>query len=107
MASYAILTTFTDTDFSYSTSLSNIAVNLRFTYNYRTEHYHLTATLRDGTELVSGQKLCVGAAISNAVMFDKGLTGIFRLVPLTDDVEDNATTRKDMPANYILSYTDY
>lgn len=107
MATYALLNTFTDSDFSYSTSLNNVALNLRFTYNHRTEHYHLTVTMRDGTELVSGQKLCVGSGIANAAMFDKGLTGIFMLIPRTDSIEDNATTRKDMPANYIFSYTDY
>lgn len=93
-----------DAFFNYTISLDNVDVRLSFIWNSRTEHYHITVQLRDGSVLAEGLKLVAGSYSLTSSMFAAGLKGGFTLVPTTDVIEDNATTRRDWVNNFILSY---
>jgi hypothetical protein len=106
MTTFAIIPTFSDKDFSYSTTLNGYDISIRFIYNTRTSHYHITATMRDGTTVLEGRKLVASNPISSSEMFAVGLTGYFRLIPLNENVSDTESTLKNLPENYIFVYID-
>jgi len=104
MTTFAIIPTYEGTDFSYSTTLDNNDVTIRFIYNTRTLHYHITLTTRDGSTLLEGRKLIHDNAISSSEMFEAGITGYFRLIPKNDLVIATEDTLRNLPSNYILVY---
>lgn len=104
MAITSVLPLFNDKYFSYSTSVDNIAVNITAVWNTRTEHYHLTVSLTDGTIIIEGVKMVVGYPIFTTQSFVAGLSGGFYIFPISDLVEDNAATREALADNYFLTY---
>jgi len=106
MTTFAIIPTFVEQDFSYSTTLNGYDVSIRFTYNNRTAHYHITVTTRDGTTVLEGRKVVPSNPISSSEMFEAGLTGYFRLIPLNENAVDTEATLNNLPENYIFVYID-
>lgn len=100
-----LLPTYNEPAFSFQTTLDDVSVFFDVVWNNRTEHYHLTLTLEDGTLLLDGQKLIVGCPINTSAMFANNLRGAFNLVPIDNNIEDNATARENWVDNFMFSYT--
>jgi hypothetical protein len=93
-----------DVAFSFSITLENILCNLSFFWNYRTEHYHFTVKLQDGTSVIEGMKCISMYPMKTSTMFANGLTGVFYMTPASETIEDNAETRKNIAENFVFSY---
>lgn len=93
-----------DVAFSFSINLENILCNISFFWNYRTEHYHFTVKLQDGTSVIEGMKCIEMYPMKTSSMYANGLTGVFYMTPISDTVEDNADTRKSISDNFVFSY---
>lgn len=105
MTTITLLPLFNEYDFSYSSSLNGISVNLRFIWNTRTLHHHLTVSLKDGAVVVDGVKLVRGYPIQTSAMYENGLEGVFFFTPLSDSIEDNSDTRLKCADNFVFSYS--
>ena len=97
---------YNDASFSYSVTLSNVSVNLVFTYNNRSQHFHLTATLRDGTVLLEGRKIVPRYNIFSTEMFEAGVTGSFYLFPTDDATTESEATTKLWVNYYLFGYIE-
>jgi hypothetical protein len=93
-----------DVAFSFSITLENILCNLSFFWNYRTEHYHFTVKLQDGTSVIEGMKCISMYPMKTSTMFANGLTGVFYMTPVSETVEDTVDTRKNITENFVFSY---
>ena len=93
-----------DVAFSFSITLENILCNLSFFWNYRTEHYHFTVKLQDGTSVIEGMKCSSMYPMKSSTMFANGLTGVFYMTPASETIEDNVETRKNIAENFVFSY---
>lgn len=100
-----ILPLYNDYFYSYSTTLENLSVTLRFEWSARTEHFHFSVILKDGTILVEGQKLVPSFPIQTFAMYENGLTGVFFYTPISSSTEDSGAARLKSADNYILSYS--
>ena len=104
MTTTTLIPTYNQKSYSITTSVDNIQCNIVMNWNFRTEHYHFSVLLQDGTYIVEGQKLIVGYPIQTSQMFEAGIKGAFYLTPQADTVEDNATTRESIADNFLFSY---
>ncbi len=93
-----------DISFSFSITLENILCNISLSWNYRTEHYHFTVKMQDGTNVIEGMKCVPMYPMKTSTMFANGLTGVFYMTPISETVEDNSDTRKSIADNFVFSY---
>ena len=104
MSVTTIIPIFDSSNFTYSTSVDGVDVEVACVWNTKTTHYHLTVSLRDGTVLIDGNKMVVGYPIFNTASLNAGLKGAFYLFTFNDTIEDIAETRENIAANFILTY---
>jgi hypothetical protein len=89
---------------SFTTSLDSVDVTIRFVWNNRTKHHHMTVELKDGTPVIEGQKAVVGCPILTSKSFASGLLGAFYVVPVNPSIVETEDTRRYWASNYFLSY---
>ena len=105
MTTVTVFDVSSDAAFSFQTSLDSVLVYLSFVWNSRTEHYHLTVKLSDGTVVLDGQKCTILSPIISSAMWEAGLRGSFSIVPISYSIVESAETRRNWQQNYIFSYS--